>query len=275
VLERHRTGVLIALALAAAAPAAQGAEPAVLLVQPPPWDGARQRFDAAPLAALIGDAIGRPVEVLQAADALSHWRLVRSPRRYRMALEEPHFSAWRIRHHGFVAVARAAADVRFAVVVRPGILVTGPLDLVARRVAVPSPPALAALRLLELFPDPARGPRLVPAEGPRPALDALARGDVEAVVVAVEEGEPVGRADVALVTDASPARAFSVDPALAAEAGTALLRALRAAGSTDAGRAALAGVGLGALTPATALALEDSERLLRGTWGYLPGVGGR
>jgi hypothetical protein len=266
--------VLLALALVAAVTAARGAEPLVLLVQPPPWDDRGERFDAAPLAALIGNAVGRPVEVLQPADVLSHWRLVRTPRRYHMALEEPHFSAWRIRHHGFVAVARSAADVRFAVVVRPGTLVTGPADLVARRVASPGPPALAALRLLELFPDPTRGPRLVPSRGPGRALAALARGDVEAVVVALTDGEPVQGTDVALVTDASPARALSVEPALAAQAGTALQRALLAAGATGEGRAALAGVGLHAVAPATIQALEDSERLLRGTWGYVPGAPG-
>ncbi len=259
---------LAGLAAALISPGATAAEPVVLLVQPPAWSDGDRRYDAAPLAALAAGVLQRPVEVLQADDALSHWRLVRTPWRYQMALEEPQFAAWRIRRHGFVALARAAADRRFAVVVRPGTLVTAPGDLAARRVAAPAPPALAALRLLELFPEPARGPRLLLLPGPDAALEALARGRVDAVVLALRDGEPVQRGEVALVTDASPDRAFSVAPGLADEAGTALTRALRAASESAAGRRALEGVGLRALAPATAQALEDSERLLRGTWGY-------
>ena len=71
----------LALCLAAPCGPVTAAEPLVLLVQPPPWPGDVRAFDPAPLAALIAGALQRPVQVLQPADALSHWRAVRRPDR--------------------------------------------------------------------------------------------------------------------------------------------------------------------------------------------------
>ena len=248
------------------------AEGLVLVVQPPAWALPGPAPDAAPLAALIARATGRPVTVEQAPDTLSHWRALRAAQGgRRMALEEAHFAAWRIRRRGFVALARDAAEARFAVVVRPGTPITAPSDLSARPVAVPAPPALAALRLLELYPAPGQEPSLVPARGREVALDALAGGRVDAVVLALGARESVADASVALVTDASPGRGLTVSPGLAAELGTVIQRVLTGAGASAQGRAALAALGLEAVVPASDGVFEDSERLLRGTWGYRDG----
>lgn len=263
--------LLLLLAVLGAAPGggagfARAAPPLVLLVQPPQWPADAAWFEPQPLAALMARALGRAVEPRVSDDVLGHWQAVRAPPDYQLAFDEAHFADFRIRRHGFRVVARDAAQVRFAVLVRPRTVLAAPSDLAARAVAVPPPPSLATLRLMTLFPDPARVPRLVVVPSRAAALDALAGGEVLAALAAAD-ADPRA-AQQALLTDVSPGRAISVDAALPEAARVALVRALTAAAASASGRRALAAVGVGAFEPASDGAYEDSARLLRGTWGY-------
>ena len=240
----------------------------VLLVQPPAWREAGRVFDPAPLAALLAGALGQPVRVRLSDDTLSHWHAVREPDGYQLAFDEAHFAAYRVSRHGFQVLARAAGEVRFALVASATTLIAAPSDLVARRVAVPAPPALAALRLLELFPDAVQVPELITLPSREAALAALTSGLVAGAVLALDGGYTPDAARIALFTDASPGRALSIARALDEATRTALLRMLIDAHRSRAGRRALAGVWVQSMEPASDVLYEDSERLLRGTWGY-------
>jgi len=246
----------------------RGADALVLLVQPPTWAGETAALEPGPFAALLAAALGVAVQPRVSDDTLSHWQTVRGTVDYQLAFDEAHFADYRIRRHGFTAIVRSAADARFAVVVRPRTGVTAPTDLVARAVAVPEPPSLAVARLLALFPQPVRAPRLVVLPTREAALDALARGDVAAALLAMNDDGEVAGGEVALVTDVSPGRALTVASSVAAPARRALLEALVGAAQTSEGRRALAGMRLGALAQASDEQFEGNERLLRGTWGY-------
>ena len=246
----------------------RGADALVLLVQPPSWAGEAATLDPGPFADLLGRAMGVEIHARVSDDTLSHWQAVRGAADYQLAFDEAHFADYRIRHHGFTAIARSAADARFAVVVRPRTLVTAPTDLVARTVAVPEPPSLAVARLLALFPQPVRAPRLVVLPTRQAALDLLARGDVAAALLAMNDDGQVAGGEVALVTDVSPGRALTVAASLSEPARRALVEALVGASQTPKGRRALAGMRLRAVVEAGDEQFEGNERLLRGTWGY-------
>lgn len=260
--------VLAACVWLAASGQAMAVEPLTLLVQPPPWHGDERVFDPAPLGELLARAVGAPVQVRISDDALSHWLAVRTPDGYQMAFDEAHFTAYRVRRHGFRVIAREAGDMRFAVVASPGTLIASPSDLVARRVAVAAPPALAPLRLLELFPGAVHVPQLLAMPSRDAALAALVSGRVAGALLVLDDAIARDAARVALVTDASPGRGFSVAEGVGDAQRTALLRALTGAHGSVAGRRALARLTIDALEAATDASYEDSDRLLRGTWGY-------
>lgn len=239
-----------------------------LLVQPPAWAPVDRAVDARPLARLLSAALGVQVEPVVPADALSHWHAVRRGRGHDMALEEAHFTDFRIQRHDFEALAQDSRPARFAVVVTPGTLVTGPGDLAGREVATAAPPSLAALRLLELFLEPARMPVLVSVRSTDAAIRALSRGKVSAALVPYAERERLVAVSVVLVTDASPGRGFAVSPTLGPDQRRTLLRVLTGAGNSAEGRRALDGLGLRGFQPASNSVFEGTERLLRGTWGY-------
>ena len=260
-------GCLLGMALAIPCP---GAQPLVLLVQPPPWGENGAVSDPGPFAALIAEVLGVSVRVRVSDDTLSHWQTVRGAPDYDLAFDEAHFAGYRIRRHGFSVIVRDAADVRFALMVRPRTPVTSPADLVARQVAVPEPPSLGVVRLLALFPGAARGPRLAVMPTREAALAALLRGEVTGALVALDDSTPAGDvgAQVGLVTDASPGRALSAGPTVSASTRSTLAAALAGAGTSARGRRALSGVGAASLEWASDAIYEGSGRLLRGTWGY-------
>ena len=145
---------------------------------------------------------------------------------------------------------------------------TAPSDLSAQKVAAPAPPALAALRLLHLFPAPLRAPVLVATAGREQALRALSTGTVSAAILPVLAAQSLRGMQIALETDASPGRAFSVSRSISATQKLKLLAAFRDLGSSAQGRRVLSCLDVSHLRPATSDVYEGSEQLLKGTWGY-------
>ena len=244
------------------------AQPLVFLVQAPPWASPAQRFDARPLARQMSRTLGREVQVRRSEDALSHWRAVRSAGDFDLVFDEAHFTAYRVSHHAFQVLAQAASETRFAVVVRARTLVNAPSDLSARKIATPAPPALAALHLLNLFPNPARAPVLVAMPGRAQALRALLAGEVSAVVLPVSEVQSLHSSQIALETNASPGRGFSVSAAISSLQQRKLLVLFAELNTSAHGRGVLAQLAETGLLPASNAAYEDAEQLLKGTWGY-------
>lgn len=246
--------------------------PLVLLVQPPVWAEEGKRFDARPFAEHLSGALGRTVVVQRSDDVLSHWRAVRSGRGFDMAFDEAPFTAWRVSRRGFTVLAQVAQEARFAIVVRPRTLITSPSDLSARRVAVPPPPSLAALRLLKLFADPVQAPVLVPVVAREQALRALSSGQVNAVVLPVDVIAAFPDLQIALETDASPGRAFSVSGSISSSQRRALLDLFARLATSAAGLRVFSQLAVERLQPASNSVYEDAEQLLKGTWGYTLGL---
>jgi len=265
---RSRWARALALTLMLGVCGRSPAQSLVLLVQSPVWAQPAGRFDARPFARQLSIALGQRVVVRRSEDVLSHWRAVRSGRGFELAFDEAHFTAYRVSHHGFTVLAQAESDVRFAIVVRPRTLITAPSDLSARKVAAPAPPALAALRLLNLFPDIVHAPRLVMVAGQEQALLALSAGEVDAAILPMEAAESLPGLQIALETDATPGRAFSVSAAISPRQRRELLNAFRELGASAQGRRVFAGFGVTRLEPVANSVYEDSEQLLKGTWGY-------
>lgn len=244
------------------------AQPLVLLVQPPVWAEEDKHFDPRPFAGHLASALGRTVIVRRSDDVLSHWRAVRSGRDFDMAFDEAPFTAWRVSRSGFTVLAQVPEEKRFAIVVRPRTLITSPSDLGARRVAVPAPPSLVALRLLDLFPDPVQTPVLVPIAGREQALRALSSGQVSAIVLPVDAIVASADLQIALETDTSPGRAFSVSASISSSQRRALLELFSRLATSTAGLRAFSQLSINRLRPVSDSAYEDAEALLKGTWGY-------
>ena len=223
---------------------------------------------ATELAAWLSSRVQRPVRGALTRDALSHWALVRQGVSHDVVLEEAHFTAYRVTRYGFRVLARAVDEARFAVVVAPGTLVSVLDDLRTRRVAVSPPPALAALRILELFTPAHLAPVLVtPAPG-ESATDWVLNGAAAAAVINASAGLAFEGLRAVLFTDTSPGPGVSVSPSVDAATAQALGRALLTLGSARADGELLKKLAISGFALASNETYDGAERVLRATWGY-------
>lgn len=220
------------------------------------------------LAAYLREATGIEVRAVHAASALEHWQATRLAPRYDVALDGAQFSDYRVRRFGYRVVAKLAGQVGYTVVTAPGMLITDAEELAGRAIAAPPAPALAALSLLNLYPDSVRAPRLVAVRDFAHGVARLLTGRVVAAVVPSSFLVAGSQLNPVLETEKMPAAAFSIAARVDRRRGAALSDALLSARATPAGRKMLAGAGLRGFVPASATLYSGYARLLAGAWGY-------
>ena len=240
-----------------------------LLVQ-----GSSAHASYARLAERMTEVLGEPVRLVMTEHVLEHWEQVRDGGGD-VVLDEAHFADYRVQKFGFRIIAKRSGRYAFCVVVRAGARVLEPEDLWARTVASRPAPSLLAVKLLELFPDPARAPRLVSVRSDDEAIRQVLDGRVGAAMVPVELAAAHPNLEVVLATEELPRMALSLSPEVddaMANALSALLlgteprRSRHTPGPVPALPAAV--------PPAPGFEAADDQlyagyaRLLRGTWGY-------
>ena len=223
----------------------------------------------AALARVLSDLSGARITAVHSANALLHWRHLLAGEEVDLVLEEAPFIDYRVQRQNFNAVARAREDARYAIIVAPGTLVSALPDLRTRRLAVAAPPALAALRIHELFPDPVLAPVLVELPAGADPVPWIFSGKVDAAMIPLQQADAAQGTRIVLLSDALPGAGVAVSPRLAAAVRLALIRALVSLHHSESGRAALAGLGETAFDLATDETYDGAARLLRGTWPYL------
>lgn len=222
----------------------------------------------APLAKYLSEASGHRL-ILQVPDsALEHWQAMGKRDDYHLVLEEGHFTDYRVQSLDYRVLAKVAGVLGFSVVTGPATVFVEPDELFGEPVATPAPPSLAALRLIELFPDPIRAPLLVEVGSYDEGVRRVINGDVTAAIIPSSMVREHPQLNVAMSTQQGPGLALSASPAVPAEAREVIRRAFLAARDIDAGRRALASAHMDGFEPASAALYEGYARLLRGTWGY-------
>ena len=267
-LSARSDGAMLALALLAwCAPGAGHADQLKLVVQSQ-IHGHDTRAAFAPLVEYLSDASGHRL-VLQVPDSvLAHWQAMGRGEGYDLVLDEGHFTDYRVNRLDYQVLAKIAGTSGFSIVTGPATVFVEPDELHGEPVASPPPPSLAALRLVELFPDPIRAPILVEVDSYEEGIRRVISGEVAAAVIPSHMLRKHPQLNVVLSTEQEPGMALSAAPSVSAETREVIRRAFLAAADIDAGRRALARAGLAGFEPAAAELYDGQARLLRGTWGY-------
>ena len=256
------------LAFAVTAPETVGAE-RVLLVQTPgsQTQVRAQRMLWRRLAERITDALGEPVRLVMTDHVLDHWERVRDGGGGDVVLDEAHFADYRVREFDYRIVARIRGLHAFCVVVRSGARVLEPEDLWTRTVASRPAPSLAAVKLLELFPDPIRAPRLISVASDEEAIRQVLDGRVGAAMVSAALATAHPGLEVVLATEELPRMAVSIGPWIDAQSADALKAVLVGFEPLPSAQS-LSGRSLPGFESADDELYAGYARLLRGTWGY-------
>ena len=230
--------------------------------------GADSPATFAPLIEYLSEASGHDLTLRLPDSSLEHWQAMGTADDYHLVLDEGHFTDYRVRNLDYRVLARVSGVSGFSVVTGPATVFVEPDELYGEPVASPAPPSLAALRLVELFPDPIRAPILVEVGSYDEGIRRVINGDVTAAIVPSSMVRAHPQLNVVMSTQLAPGMALSASPAVPGEAREVVRRAFLAAQDIDAGRRALASAGLAGFEPASGALYEGYDRLLRGTWGY-------
>lgn len=258
----------VALALACALGGGDASAARLDLVVHAARPPAETEADFAPLVRHVAAVTGEDLRLVVPDNVLAHWKAMRRRPEFDLVLDDGHFTDYRVERFGFVVLAKVAGLTGFSIVTGPETVLIEPEELYGEPVATLPAPSLAALRLIELFPDPVRSPVLVEVRGYAQGIRRVVVGRAVAAVIPSHMVREHPQLNVVMSTEQGPGMALSASPALERETREALRRAFLGAGASPAGRRALARAGIEGFEPATAALYDGDARLLRGTWGY-------
>lgn len=247
--------------------AAQAAEPLVMVVQPINSEETT-RANNQPLADYLGKKIGREIELRTVDNYLIYWGMARRENQFDIALDAAHMTSYRVQAHGDKVIANIPSQVSYSLVTLEDSLVLEVDELRNKKVATLPSPGLGAIRLLQMFPNPARQPTLVRAVNTQDAIDKLRKNEVEAAIIPTPLVAGFGGLNVVEVTDSVPAPAISVNKNMPADTVAALTKALVEMDDNAEGKAVLATARLPGFEPASDSDYAGYHKLLYGVWGY-------
>lgn len=220
-----------------------------------------------PLMEYLGSATGHRFRLVTSKNFLVHWQLIRREN-YDFVLDGPHFTDYRVQKMGYEVIAKFPAVVSYTLVANADEFVLEPADLIGKRVATSPSPALGALRLARLFPNPLRQPQLVEAANSVAAAEMALAGQVAGAIIPAPLVGRFPNLSTIATTAQVPAPAVSASPAVPGDVRNAVQQALVTAHRADAGKAVLAKINVPAFDASDSSAYRNQSRLLEGIWGY-------
>jgi hypothetical protein len=259
-----------ALALLLFALPAAAVPPLVLLVQPILGEQqTRQSYQ--PLADYLSRAAQREVTILAPPNHFAYWGVVQRNQGFDLALDEAHFTDYRVQKHGFEILAKAPDTMSYSLVVPESVRVHDPMELIGKSVATLGLPSIGAVRLTAMFLNPARQPHIIEVASAEEALDLMTRQRVHAAILPtsfVSQRLDRSRIRAVMTTEPIPHLALSAAPGVQAALRERLRLALLNADKSAEGRHMLESVGFARFEPAPAELYAGQHRILQKYWGY-------
>lgn len=258
-------------AVSAGSPSSAGARPLVLLIQPIHNEEQTRRAHQ-PLADYLGRSLRREVTILAPPNPVAYWGLVRRKPGYDLALDEAHFTDYRIQHHGFKVLVKAPGSMSYSLVVTDALRIRDPMELVGKRVASLGLPSIGAVRLTAMYLNPSRQPHILVTADIEAALEQLRKGRAQAAILPTDtvraQMERGLRLRVITTTEPIPHIALSAAPGLDGQTRERIRQLLLKAHRSPDGRDMLTAIGFPGFEPASADLYAGHARALEKYWGY-------
>ena len=265
---RWLRGALFACALSVAGthPAAAADEPIRLAIQPIQTADATAGFYA-PLGEYLHSSTGLDIELVTATNFLAYWTEMKRGS-YDLVLDAAHLTDYRIRQMGYIPLAKMPGEVSYTLITHPDTFVFEPLELTGKPIATLASPSLGMLRMLEMFPNPLRQPRIVEAANSEDIVAMIENGRAVAGIIPTPLLNLYPQFNVVVTTEPAPHVTFSASPELRDAERAAIQRALLSAADSADGRAMLDAIDFQPLERPSADLYAGYAELLRDMWGY-------
>ena len=225
-----------------------------------------------PLADYISKVTGKTCVLLTHPDFFAYWHTIRQGKGYDLALDEAHFTDYRIQKLSFTVLVKMPAMVTYSLVVKGKKRNVHPGQLAGRRIATLGIPSVGAARLNAIFPNPTRQPITIETDSVEEAMQLLLDGKVVTAILPTpyvnQQIASGANIRVVLLTEPIPHIALSAAPSMDAGTRDTLRKALLDAGKTPDGRHMLQAMTIEKFDPATAAIYVGQSRILAEYWGY-------
>lgn len=215
-----------------------------------------------PLADYLSRQTGEIIRIKTHRNFLTYWASMQKMDGFDFVLDAAHFTDFRLQHMNYHLLARLPDTVSFSLVTRDDNLVFDTEELLLKKIATLAPPSVGALRMLQLFPDPMRQPRIVYARDSEDAAQKVIQGKAFAAMIPSALVSRFERLNTVLTTDPLPHMGFSASPEVPQKLRLSVAQALLRASLTPAGQKMLNRLNLPPFMPAKASDYRGYARLL-------------
>jgi hypothetical protein len=228
-----------------------------------------------PLLDYLSRTTGHTFKLKTATNYHVYWRDLRSNAKTDFAFEEAHFTGFRVDRLGFTPLVRTIESTRYTLLADAAVAEGGISGLIGYRVVSMPAPSMGYLLLGELYKNPIAQPEIM-------SVAANWRDGVEMVFAQETEGAMVPNyiasqyPNLVTVSESREftGRALSAGGTVPADVRRAVVDAMLKLHEDNALYEVLAELGTTQFVAATSAEYGDTERLLRGVFGYKPKAGG-
>jgi phosphonate transport system substrate-binding protein len=221
-----------------------------------------------PLADYLSQKTGHNVTIRAHSNFLTYWADMRRQRGFDLVLDAAHFTDYRVNKMNYEVLAKIPDTVSFSIVTHEDNLVFDTEELVLKSLATLVSPSVGAIRILELFGDPVRQPKIVYAKNASDAASMVANKTAYAAIIPTALVGAFQGLNTVETTDSLPHMGFSaasdVPPAVRQQIRDALVKAQE----TPAGQQMLQQINFPAFEGASDKTYAGYNRLLQNVLGY-------
>ncbi len=238
-----------------------------LLIQPVlPKAGILKAYQ--PLAEYLSNGSGQSIKIKAYNNFLGYWSAIRQVKDFDLVLDAAHFTDYRVQKKNYKVLAKLPDTVSFSIVTHEDNLIFDTDELVLKKVATMVSPAVGAIRLQNLFPDPIRQPKIVYAKNAEDAAKKVLNKKVFAAVIPTAMVSKYDALNTVYTTQALPHMALSASPEVPDEITTKIRQLLIDAKDTEKGREMLSKLNFTAFEPTDANTYKGYASLLNSVFGF-------
>jgi len=220
------------------------------------------------LADYLSKQSGHTIHIKAHTNFLTYWSSMRQKKGFDLVLDAAHFSDYRVAKMNYEILAKLPDSVSFSVVTHADNLIFDVDELVLKKVATMVSPSVGAIRLLSLFPDPMRQPKIVYAQDSRDAAKRVLDKSVFAAIIPTALVSGFSGLNTVMTTQSLPHMAFSAAPEVPVSVRDKIRKALISAKDTAQGREVLSKLNFAAFEATSAKTYSGHKSLLSNELGY-------
>ncbi|MGM0594880.1 MAG: phosphate/phosphite/phosphonate ABC transporter substrate-binding protein [Pseudomonadota bacterium] len=225
----------------------------------------RQRYQ--PLVQYLSQTTDERFRIVTNSNFLTHWQTTKRGE-YDLIIDGPQFTGYRLEKLDYTIVVKFPNVVSYTLVTGEDEFIMEANELIGKRIATTPSPALGALRLQQLFPNPLRQPLILETDNSDAAAQRVLEGEAHAAIIPAPMVGTYSGLITVRNTAQVPAPAISASPDVESDTVEKLRNALLNAHKSEAGRTALEAINIEGFESSDGSEYRPHAELLKGMWQY-------